>query len=89
MTYAEATRQAEEDARWIRNAKLELDKRAERLAKCQAIISAALTVEVVQEPVAAVFVHPDDEPEMPHQNGMFYEPQPNGRIEGADLNGAA
>ena len=61
MTYAEATRQAEEDARWIRNAKLELDKRAERLAKCQAIISAALTVEVVQEP-AAVFVHPDDEP---------------------------
>lgn len=64
MTYAEATRQAEEDARWIRNAKLELDKRAERLAKCQAIINAALTVEVVQEP-AAVFVHPDDLPEPP------------------------
>lgn len=38
---------------------------------------------VTPEPVP--FVHPDDEPEMPHQNGMFYEPQVNGRVEGADI----
>ncbi len=77
MTYAEATRQAEEDARWIRNAKIELEKRADRLAKCQAIISAALTVEVVMPPEsAAVFVHPDDLPEPPTLD--LTEVAPNG-----------
>lgn len=96
MTYAEATRQAEEDARWIRNAKIELERRSQRLAQCQAVIAGALTVEVVMPPQSdpppiptaaervVPFVHPDDLPEV--DLATFY---PNGRIEGADVNGAA
>lgn len=47
MTYSEASRQAEEDARWIRNAKAEMAKREARLEQCQAVISAALATDVV------------------------------------------
>jgi hypothetical protein len=50
MTYAEATRQAAEDASWIRNADVERLKRIERLQQCRAVILANID----HEPPAAV-----------------------------------
>jgi hypothetical protein len=47
MTYVEATRQAEEDARWIRNNDGERVRRVERLARCNAIIAQALNIEPI------------------------------------------
>lgn len=47
MTYAEATRQAEEDARWIRNNDAERVRRVERLARCEAMIRQALNIDPI------------------------------------------
>lgn len=56
MTYAEATRQAEEDARWIRNNDAERVRRVERLARCNAVIAQALNIDPI------TFDEPDPDP---------------------------
>ena len=72
MTYTEAARVAEENARWIRNNDAERMRKVEQLERARAVIAAALNIDpIVVEPDAPdpapadvlPFVHPDDEPQ--------------------------
>lgn len=86
MTANEAARIALEAAQWLRRNKIDVQTWTEKYEQAKAVLDKHLALDA--DPLAtpaAVFVHPDDEPEMPHQNGMFYEPQVNGRVEGADI----
>jgi hypothetical protein len=51
MTYTEAARVAEENARWIRNNDAERMRKVEQLERARAVIAAALNIDpIVAEP---------------------------------------
>lgn len=55
MTYTEAARVAEENARWIRNNDAERMRKIEQLERARAVIAAALNID-------PIIVEPDEPP---------------------------